>query len=405
LECPQTKNLLSAYLDNALDATHTTLVERHLAQCPICAAELQALRSMLAALGSLQQVAAPTDFLDRVHTRLAQPSGLRRFLHALLFPWRVKLPLELAGAIATVLLVVLTYQQLKTPQGPMPAPAVLPVAPSASAPSQPPPVTQEKPAVVASLEAEADQDGAQRLREADHPVVLALLLKLPTDRAALTAQTEANRQKQESVAKASQAEPGSSLATPAARPTGTAPAPPAPRSAAPDGGEMRAARMSTESMEQASREADSNHRTGRRPEAKSQASGVQELQRRLQPHESTSGDDAPRLGAIDQANPGGRGHGTRSAPLGAASLLTSADETLARIRELVKDTGGIILSEDHPGDPRQPPSLLAQIPGDHYSALVEHLHLLGELQQPPPEVLTASHTRSIRVHIKLIIAP
>jgi hypothetical protein len=405
MDCAQIKNLMSAYLDNVLDATNAKLLEQHLAACPTCAAELQALRSTLAALGSLQKLAAPADFLDRVHLRLEQPSGVRRFLHALLFPWRVKLPLGLAGAVATALLVVLTYQQMKTTKGPMPAPTVLPVAPAARAPSQPAPVAHEKPAAVPSLLAEADRDGAQRPRQDERPVVLALLLKSTPDRAALTAQTDANRQKQDSPGKESQAEPSSSLATQKAGPTGSALAPPAPRSAAPAGGEMRSARIPTESAEQAPREAESTHRAGRRPEAKSKATGAEELQRRAQPDDSPRGDYALRPGAIDQAKAGARGQGTQGALQGAPLPLRPADEALGQIRELVKNSGGIIVSEDHPVDPRQPPSLLAQIPGGNYTAFVEQLALLGKLQEPLPKVLTANHTTSIRVHIKLVFAP
>ena len=50
MACEDMAPLLHASLDNELDAEHATRVERHLAGCPACAAELRRLRALQAAI-------------------------------------------------------------------------------------------------------------------------------------------------------------------------------------------------------------------------------------------------------------------------------------------------------------------------------------------------------------------
>ena len=110
MHCSQITDLLSEYVDDALDPSTRAHVEEHLADCRTCAAELASLRTYLEAMDSLPQVQAPAGFLTSVHERLEQPGLFKRLLTWLFFPLKVKLPFEAAGLVAASLLVVLLYR-------------------------------------------------------------------------------------------------------------------------------------------------------------------------------------------------------------------------------------------------------------------------------------------------------
>lgn len=96
-------------MDDALDLQTKKLVEEHLARCEECARESEALRNYLAVLSSLEKVQAPADFLEKVRERIGKPSAFRRFVQKWFYPLHVKIPMELAGVVATTLLVILLY--------------------------------------------------------------------------------------------------------------------------------------------------------------------------------------------------------------------------------------------------------------------------------------------------------
>ena len=97
MECAEVREFLSEYtLDGELKAD----VDKHLLSCKACREEAVLLKE----LGSLKEVKAPEDFLEKVHERLARRFEFKKIAQLLFFPLRIKIPLELATAVATVIL-------------------------------------------------------------------------------------------------------------------------------------------------------------------------------------------------------------------------------------------------------------------------------------------------------------
>jgi hypothetical protein len=113
VECWRVKELLSEYVDDVLDPGLSLEMREHLVTCGDCSAELESLQSYLAAMQSLERLRAPADFLEGMRERLQKPSVTRRLLDKLLVPWHIKVPLEVAGICAVVLLIILTHQEPK----------------------------------------------------------------------------------------------------------------------------------------------------------------------------------------------------------------------------------------------------------------------------------------------------
>jgi anti-sigma factor RsiW len=66
VDCKNTLLRLNAYLDGELPQAGAADVERHLRECPSCAAELAALRALAGALADLEGAAVPSRFAARV---------------------------------------------------------------------------------------------------------------------------------------------------------------------------------------------------------------------------------------------------------------------------------------------------------------------------------------------------
>src|SRR5262249_30322657 len=147
MTCDETKGLLSALLDEALDAGERARVEAHLVGCPDCRRELDGLRATTGLLARVERARAPVGFVDRVMTQVRPVPWYRRLGRALFFPLSIKLPLE-AGALAMVA-VLGVYRRQTTPElkdaGRHDAPSASsppPIersAPSAPSPEAPPP--------------------------------------------------------------------------------------------------------------------------------------------------------------------------------------------------------------------------------------------------------------------------
>ncbi|PXF54735.1 MAG: hypothetical protein C4B58_15645 [Deltaproteobacteria bacterium] len=106
MDCSKIKELLSEYIDGTLDRRTKALIEEHLLTCRGCKEELDSLEALLKELRSLDAVDAPDDFLEKFHERMEPSPWFRRIMRILFVPWRIKIPLELTGAVATVLLIV-----------------------------------------------------------------------------------------------------------------------------------------------------------------------------------------------------------------------------------------------------------------------------------------------------------
>jgi hypothetical protein len=112
-DCSEIRNLLSEYLDNALDAKAKALADEHLRTCQACRDELDSLKALVKELGAIESVRAPADFLDQLHKRMERPSKFSPLREWLFYPLRVKIPLQLAGAavMALILFSILPMQQ------------------------------------------------------------------------------------------------------------------------------------------------------------------------------------------------------------------------------------------------------------------------------------------------------
>lgn len=176
MQCTEVKERLSEYIDGVLDPETRGLMEEHLAACEGCAGELTSLRTLIQELGSLDPVEPPRDFFEQLHESLETPSRLSRLLRSLFVPFRIKVPLEFAGAAVVGLLIffVLQVQQPLREISPMTqalkqegaAPKVLP------RPQAPPPGGEEK-----TMPLLKEQEMENKIGYVNHPIELILVLK------------------------------------------------------------------------------------------------------------------------------------------------------------------------------------------------------------------------------------
>jgi Putative zinc-finger len=164
MTCDETRELLSALLDEALDTGERAEVEAHLGGCADCRRELDGLRATTALLSRVERVRAPQGFVDRVMTQVRPVPWYRRLGRALFVPFSIKLPIE-AGAVVVV--AVLGVYLLQT------TPELRDAARREVPPASSPPVTERSapsapiPAPAQDREAELKQEALTRKREAE----------------------------------------------------------------------------------------------------------------------------------------------------------------------------------------------------------------------------------------------
>jgi len=109
MKCAEIKELLSAYIDAMLEPAEKQAVETHCATCPECRKELAELTSVVSHIASLKPIDAPVDFTQKVHERIERRSEFERIMKKIFTP-RMKLPLEVAGMLTSVVLVITVYR-------------------------------------------------------------------------------------------------------------------------------------------------------------------------------------------------------------------------------------------------------------------------------------------------------
>jgi hypothetical protein len=112
VECFQVLKLLSEYADGLLDPASRARVEEHLSACESCSAEWKALVEVIDGIGKMERVKAPVKFLEGIHARIEKRSLARRIAGIFQLPRYMKVPMEVAGVIAAVLLVVLIQEKM-----------------------------------------------------------------------------------------------------------------------------------------------------------------------------------------------------------------------------------------------------------------------------------------------------
>ena len=170
MTCDETRDTLSAYLDEALAPDERSLVDAHLLGCAECRRELESLRETVALLQRVELARAPVGFVDRVMAAARPRPWYRRAADAVLLPLSVKLPLEATALVMVGLLAVYLFERSPelqratrevAPQQEAAAPAkekaVERLADKAAPPPVPvPPVPAERPARSAGERDRAD---------------------------------------------------------------------------------------------------------------------------------------------------------------------------------------------------------------------------------------------------------
>lgn len=114
MKCAKVKELLSEYIDGTLDEQIKVFVEKHLLTCKECAEEHTFLKAYVKELNALKRVGTPENFLESVHERIKGQPGFKRIINKLFRPMQIKVPLELAGVVVTVVLLFFVVKGLQT---------------------------------------------------------------------------------------------------------------------------------------------------------------------------------------------------------------------------------------------------------------------------------------------------
>jgi len=388
MECSRFKELFSDHIDGTLDEQTRRMLEGHLAVCEHCAEELRELRACVSALGSLEKVQAPADFLHRVHERIhrGEPVSWRQWLkEKLCFPVRVKLPLGAAGLVMTALLVMVVYQGTRQRTGPVPVPV----------PAQVPEPSAMKPQE--QLESRLDDRQQLALRESPAPPLseTAAGSGAPGSPPALARESRPMRltlvighDERRGRAFAQKERPGSEDDKPAEVPRGTSTVAPERKTLAPPAASQSA------------------------PPASPSTSGKGMISSRSKAAETPPGETGPadtRLERDDKAlRSYARDKETESAVGGTAPPdaqrkreTTKASKGPAEIRMLVQQVGGVVETARHRDSSSQPESLTVRIPTASLSRFLDDLLRIGRLRGPVEPGADVSENATILVEITL----
>lgn len=102
------RELLHDYARGELSDQDRAIVEEQLSNSQELRQELEMAKSYYAAIDEIDQVPVPAHFLENVHRRIDAKTK-RSVLSRLLFPLHMKLPIEFAGVVATVTLIIFIF--------------------------------------------------------------------------------------------------------------------------------------------------------------------------------------------------------------------------------------------------------------------------------------------------------
>ncbi len=106
MKCREVKKYLEEYADNLPDRRMKKKIREHISWCRDCMGELDNLLAYKKSIDYLKRHRAPAGFLDQINRRIDEPSFFRKMAQFLFVPLKIKLPLESAAALATVLIVL-----------------------------------------------------------------------------------------------------------------------------------------------------------------------------------------------------------------------------------------------------------------------------------------------------------
>ncbi len=114
MNCQDIRELSSDYLDRRLAPHELPAFENHLGACPDCRREIEALRTTISLIGSLDPVETSADFLAQVHRKIDKKSLAIRVRGWLLDPIKIKVPLEITALVLVSILASHLYY--RTPE-------------------------------------------------------------------------------------------------------------------------------------------------------------------------------------------------------------------------------------------------------------------------------------------------
>lgn len=130
MECRDTQNLLSAYLEGLLSSEDKRIVEGHLPSCELCRTCLEDMKRAKDILRDLEEVEPPpwlaSKIMANVREKEKQKAG---FLRALFYPLHIKVPVQVLGVILIGVLAFQIYRVTEPEMKPMQAPVPSVVSP------------------------------------------------------------------------------------------------------------------------------------------------------------------------------------------------------------------------------------------------------------------------------------
>lgn len=114
MRCKTVRRLLSDYIEGILDVEKSEKIRSHLEACDGCMQELEEHRAYREKMALLRDVHTPEGFLEGVRVRIrSEATGDAVKERKRLFFPGYKLPLELAGALAVVLIAVVIFRHIE----------------------------------------------------------------------------------------------------------------------------------------------------------------------------------------------------------------------------------------------------------------------------------------------------
>ncbi len=98
--------MLSEYIDGVLPEAEASEVRSHLDECAACMEMYRSMKEIIVYMNDMEQVDPPAGFVGRVNERLKNDSPFGRVIRGIFHPLRIKVPIEIAGLAAAVVLIV-----------------------------------------------------------------------------------------------------------------------------------------------------------------------------------------------------------------------------------------------------------------------------------------------------------
>ena len=340
MRCKTVRRLLSDYAEGVLDVEKSEKVRSHLEACDGCMQKLEEHRAYMEKVALLRDVRAPEGFLEGVKARIRSEANgdAVKERKRLFFPG-YKLPLELAGALAVVLIAVVIFRNIE-PERKRPA-----VAGRKTEQTIQPPGMKEEPAEASRQEIAPETETAdgestlakkrtEQRRDPAQPV--------PEEEATLEHEPDL-----ESVMKATEPPGGNDIEA-----LGTTPE-----------AAVSADRLLASSPDEKALAVELTIAVRKPPE---------ELREKTVDKKEARAMEAETAAAVEKE-----------------SQLLTRDEPFdtveGEIRSLAEELGGMAISIDHDTGKDRRRRISVQLPAGRYEDLIEGLSLLGMLEEPVPE--------------------